>query len=142
MQRNQIPHKTILQCSLFSNQICTFLSKGNNIDISLTNTILVYFFDKFDIHLMLDISKSIPTLNATINYISSTNRFEESYFQCFVISAIYPFFNFFLYLYVFFETIQFILIQFLGSLYLLTVFQIFFLFIPRCLLKIKGTWRL
>ena len=70
----------LLYCPVFSNQRCTLLSTVNDIDSSLTNTILIYFSDKFDIYSMLDISENTVILNATMNYVISTNRFEESLF--------------------------------------------------------------
>ena len=70
-----------LYCSLFSNQRCTLLSTVNDIDSYLTNT-----NDSILTHILLlgkaslDISANILELNASTNYIISTNRFEESLF--------------------------------------------------------------
>ena len=64
---------------LCSNQRCTLLSTVNDIDSSLTNT-----NDLILTHVLLfrkaffDISPNNLKLNATMNYIISTNRFEES----------------------------------------------------------------
>ena len=65
-----------LYCPLFTNQRRTLLSAVNDIDISLTNTndlILTHIlvFGKAS----LDISANTLTLNATMIYIMSTNRF-------------------------------------------------------------------
>ena len=70
-----------LYCPLFRSQRNTLLSTVNDIDSSLTNvndTILTYIllFGKAS----LDISVNTLILNATMNYIISTNRFEESLF--------------------------------------------------------------
>ena len=66
---------------LFTNQRRTLLSPVNDIDSSLTNTkdsILTHIllFGKVS----LDTSANTLLLNATMNYIMSTNRFEESLF--------------------------------------------------------------
>ena len=70
-----------LYCPLFSSQRCTILSTINDIDSSLTNTndtILTHIllFGKAS----LDISANTLILNATMNYIISTNRFDVSLF--------------------------------------------------------------
>ena len=70
-----------LYCPLFTNQRYTLLSTVNDIDSSLTNAndvILthVLLFGKGS----LDISGNSLILNATMNYIISTNIFEESLF--------------------------------------------------------------
>ena len=70
-----------LYCPLFSNQRCTLLSTVNSIDSSLTNTddtalTDIFLFGKAS----LDISANTLILNATMNYIISTNRFEVSLF--------------------------------------------------------------
>ena len=70
-----------LYCRLFRSQRNTLLSTVNDIDSSLTNvndTILTYIllFGKAS----LDISVNTLILNATMNDIISTNRFEESLF--------------------------------------------------------------
>ena len=62
-------------------QICNLLSTVNDIDSSLTNTndsnlSHVLLFGKAT----LDISANTFILNETMNYIISTNRFEESLF--------------------------------------------------------------
>ena len=64
---------------LFTNQRCILLSAVNDIDSSFTNTndsILnhILLFGKAS----LDISAKHLILNATINYIISTNKFEEN----------------------------------------------------------------
>ena len=70
-----------LYCPLFTNQRRTLLSTVNDIDSSLTNT-----NDSILTHILLfgkaslDISTNTLILNATMNYIISTNRFEESLF--------------------------------------------------------------
>ena len=70
-----------LYCPLFTNQRRTLLSMVNDIDSSLTNT-----NDSILTHILLfgkaslDISANTLILNATMNYIISTNRFEESLF--------------------------------------------------------------
>ena len=70
-----------LYCLLFTNQRRTLLSTVNDIDSSLTNT-----NDSILTHILLfgkaslDISANTLIHNATINYIMSTNRFEESLF--------------------------------------------------------------
>ena len=66
---------------LFSNQRCTLFSKVNDIDSSLTNTddttlTDILLFGKAS----LDITANTLILNATMNYIISTNRFEVSLF--------------------------------------------------------------
>ena len=68
---------------LLTNQRHTLLSAVNDIDRSLTNTndsILTHIllFDKAS----LDISANTLILNATMNDIILTNRFEEIHFQC------------------------------------------------------------
>ena len=70
-----------LFCLLFSNHRCTLLSTVNDVDSSLANNndaILTHIllFDKAS----LDISTNTLVLNADMNYIISTNRFEESLF--------------------------------------------------------------
>ena len=70
-----------LYCPLFTNQRRTLLSTVNDIDSSLTNTndsILTYIllFGKAS----LDTSTNTLLLNATMNYIISTNIFEGSIF--------------------------------------------------------------
>ena len=75
-----------LNCPLFSNRRCTLLSTVNNIDSSLTNTADttltdILLFGKAS----LDITANTLILNATMNYIISTNRFEVSLFKHFVI---------------------------------------------------------
>ena len=70
-----------LYCPLFSNKRCTLLSTVNAIGSSLTNThdialIDILLFRKPS----LDITANTPILNATMNYIILTNRFEESLF--------------------------------------------------------------
>ena len=70
-----------LYCPLFTNQRRTLLSTVKDIDSSLTNTndsILTHFllFGKAS----LDTSANTLLLNATMSYIISTNRFEESLF--------------------------------------------------------------
>ena len=75
-----------LHCPLFTNQRCTLLSTVNDIYSSLTNP-----NDSMFTHILLfgktslDISENTLTLNAKINYIISTNKFEESLIQYFVI---------------------------------------------------------
>ena len=70
-----------LCCSIFTNQRCTFLSTVNDIDSSLRNT-----NDSILTHILLFGKASLDTsanpfmLNTTMNYIISTNRFEESLF--------------------------------------------------------------
>ena len=70
-----------LYCPLFTNQRRTLLSTVKDIDSSLTNT-----NDSILTHILLfgkaslDTSASTLLLNATMNYIISTNRFEESLF--------------------------------------------------------------
>ena len=70
-----------LYCPLFINQRCTLLSTVNDIDCSLTNT-----NDSILTHILLFGKASLDTsannllLDATMNYIISTNRFEESLF--------------------------------------------------------------
>ena len=70
-----------LYCPLFTNQRRTLLSTVNDIDSSLTNT-----NDSILTHILLfgkaslDTSANTLLLNATMNYIISTNRFEESLF--------------------------------------------------------------
>ena len=70
-----------LYCPLFTNQRRSLLSTGNDIDSSLTNTndsILtrILLFRKAS----LDTSANTLLLNAEMDYIISTNRFEESIF--------------------------------------------------------------
>ena len=70
-----------LYCPLFRSQRNTLLSTVDDIDSSLTNVndiILTYIllFGKAS----LDISVNTLILNATMNDIISTNRFEESLF--------------------------------------------------------------
>ena len=70
-----------LYCLLFSDQRCTLLNTVNDIDSSLSNTndtILTHIllFGKAS----LDISANTLILNATMNYIISTNRSEVSLF--------------------------------------------------------------
>ena len=70
-----------LYCLLFSNSRCTLLSTVNDIDSSLTNTIdtiltRILLFGKDS----LDTLANTLILNATLNYIISTNRFEVSLF--------------------------------------------------------------
>ena len=70
-----------LYCPLFTNQRRTLLSTVNDIDSSLTNTndsILTHIllFGKVS----LDTSANTLLLNATMNYIISINRFEETIF--------------------------------------------------------------
>ena len=74
-------HFFFLYCALFTNQRRTLLSTVNDIDNSLTNTndsILTYIllFGKAS----LDTSTNTLLLNATMNYIISTNIFEGSIF--------------------------------------------------------------
>ena len=70
-----------LYCPLFTNQRRTLLSTVKDIDSSLTNT-----NDSILTHILLfgkaslDTSANTLLLNATMNYIISTNRFEESLF--------------------------------------------------------------
>ena len=47
---------------------CHSWAQVNGIYSSLANTIIIYFFDKFDIHSILDISANTLLLNATIFY--------------------------------------------------------------------------
>ena len=67
-----------LYCLLFSNQRSTLLSAVNNIDSSLTNT-----NDSILTHILLFGKTSLGIyaktliLNATMNYIISTNSYEE-----------------------------------------------------------------
>ena len=83
LERNQTPHKTTpwsKSCSRAQIQT-TLLGAVNDIDSSLTNSndsILtpVLLFDEAS----LDISAKTPIVNATVNYIISTNRFEERFF--------------------------------------------------------------
>ena len=97
-----------LYCPLFSNQRFTCLSIVNYIyyiDSSFTNTndsMLTYIllFGKAS----LDISATTLIINSAINYIISTNRFEESLFQSFLSHV--HLFNSFPYPYVFFYTIH------------------------------------
>ena len=75
-------------CPLFTNQRCTLWRTVNIIDILLTNTndsILTQILLFGKASLDIDMSANILKLNATMNYIISTNRFEESLFQYFVI---------------------------------------------------------
>ena len=70
-----------LYCPLFSNQRCALLSTVNDIDSSLTNTddttlTDILLFGKAS----LDITANTLILNATMNYIIWTNRFEVSLF--------------------------------------------------------------
>ena len=66
---------------LITNQRCTLFSAVNDIDSSLTNA-----NDSILTHILLfgkaclDIPENTLILNATMNYIMSTNRFEESLF--------------------------------------------------------------
>ena len=86
-----------LYCHLFTNQRHTLLSTVNDVDSSLINTkdsILTHIlpFGKTS----LDTTANTFSLNATINYIISTNRFEESIFLVFCIFLLYfHLFNFF-----------------------------------------------
>ena len=69
-----------LYCPLFTNQRRTLLSTVKDIDSSLTNT-----NDSIMTHILfgkasLDTSANTLLLNATMNYIISTTRFEESIF--------------------------------------------------------------
>ena len=97
-----------LYCPLFNNQRFTCLSIVNDIyyiDSSFTNTndsMLTYIllFGKAS----LDISATTLIINSAINYIISTNRFEESLFQSFLSHV--HLFNSFPYPYVFFYTIH------------------------------------
>ena len=73
-----------LYWTLFSNLRCTLLSTVSDIDSSLTNTndsMLsdILLFGKVS----LNISANTLITNANLNYIISTNRFEESPFCCF-----------------------------------------------------------
>ena len=52
--------------SLVYNQRCTLLSTVNDIDSSLTNTAIIYFFDQFDIDLILDVSANTFVVNVTM----------------------------------------------------------------------------
>ena len=47
-------------------EMILILSTVNDIDSSLTNTIIMYFFDKFGIDSILDISANTIILNATM----------------------------------------------------------------------------
>ena len=70
-----------LYCPLFTNQRRTLLSTVKDIDSSLTNTndsILTHFLLFGEAS--LDTSVNTFLLNAIMNYITSTNRFEESLF--------------------------------------------------------------
>ena len=72
---------------LFSNQRCILLRTVNDVDSYLTNTndsILthIFLFGKAS----FDMSAKSLILNSKMNYIISTNRFEESLFHGFVIS--------------------------------------------------------
>ena len=65
---------------MFTNQRCTLLSTVNDINSSLANTI-----DSILTHILfgkasLDASANTLILNAAMNYITSTSRFEESLF--------------------------------------------------------------
>ena len=68
-------------CPLFSNQRCALLSTANDIDSSSINT-----DDTTSTHFLLfgkaslEITANTLTLNATMNYIKTTNRFEVSLF--------------------------------------------------------------
>ena len=82
-------------CPLFTNQRHTLLSTVNDFDSSLTNTndlILthVLLFGKVS----LDTFANTLLLNATMNYITSTNRFEEVLVLC-VFLLYFHLFNFF-----------------------------------------------
>ena len=66
---------------MFIDQRCTLLRIDNDIDSSLTNAndlhvTHILLFGKAS----LDISANTLILNATMNHIISTNRFEESLF--------------------------------------------------------------
>ena len=71
----------LLYCALFTNQRRTLLSTVNDIDSSLTNT-----NDSILTHILLfgkaslDTSANTLLLNATMNYIMTMKRFEESLF--------------------------------------------------------------
>ena len=86
-----------LYCPLFTNQRRTLLRTVKDIDSSLTNTndstlTHILLFGKAS----LDTSANTLLLNATMNYIISTNRFEESLFLVFGIFLLYfHLFNFF-----------------------------------------------
>ena len=83
-----------LHCLLFSDQRRTILNSINDIDSSLTN-----INDSNLIHIPLfceasiDISVNTLTFNAIMNYIISTNRFEDLlyvYMFMFLNSSLYP----------------------------------------------------
>ena len=72
---------------LFSNQRCILLRTVNDVDSYLTNTndsilIHIFLFGKA----FFDMSAKTLILNSRMNYIISTNKFEESLFHGFVIS--------------------------------------------------------
>ena len=82
-------------CPLFTNQRHTLLSTVNDFDSSLTNA-----NDLMLTHVLLFGKASLDTfantllLNATMNYIPSTNRFEEVLVLC-VFLLYFHLFNFF-----------------------------------------------
>ena len=65
---------------MFANQICTLLSTVNDINSSLANTIDSILTNILFGKASLDASADTLILNAAMNYITSTNRFEESLF--------------------------------------------------------------
>ena len=68
-------------CPLFSDQRCIPLSTVNDIDSSLTNNDDTTLTDLLPFGTAsLDITANTLILNATINYIISTNRFEVNLF--------------------------------------------------------------
>ena len=85
----------IFYCPLFTNQRHTLLSTVNDFDSSLTNA-----NDLMLTHVLLFGKASLDTfantllLNATMNYITSTNRFEEVLVLC-VFLLYFHLFNFF-----------------------------------------------
>ena len=78
----------LLYCPLFSYQRCTPLSSVNAIDSSLTNTDDTTLTDILHFgKTSLDITANTLILNATMNYIILTNRFEVklfTYFEIFI----------------------------------------------------------
>ena len=71
--------KQVRICPLFNNQRRTLLGTVNDTDSSFTNT-----NDSLLTHILLlgkgSLDMSAIVLNAAMNYVKSTNRFEESFF--------------------------------------------------------------